>query len=123
GKIQLGPDGKLDPAVATRQVLANSDPARIRARVFKSAMQTSGEQRKRIAALEAAVAAATAALERERETREKWYLDTSVVDERLELLLHEIARNIPHIAASSNVVCELECVTERIFWGGDAEAE
>lgn len=36
GKITLFPDGTLDPARAARQVIANSDPSRLRARIFKS---------------------------------------------------------------------------------------
>lgn len=35
GKVTLGPDGRLDPQIAARQVMENSDPARLRARVLR----------------------------------------------------------------------------------------
>lgn len=38
GKVTIGPDGKMDPAKAARQVFERSDPGRLRARVFKAAM-------------------------------------------------------------------------------------
>ncbi|MFT3791996.1 MAG: hypothetical protein QM741_13175 [Rudaea sp.] len=37
GTIHLGPDGRLDPKTAAREVMRNTDPARLRARVFKQA--------------------------------------------------------------------------------------
>lgn len=57
GKVTLGPDGKLDPAKATREVFQRTDPARIRARVFKSAMESRDELRARIRELESSLAA------------------------------------------------------------------
>lgn len=56
GWVTLGPDGLLDPAVATRQYLANVDPTRMQARILKSATATHSELRARIQSLEAAVA-------------------------------------------------------------------
>ena len=58
GKVTLGADGKLDPTVATRQVIENSDPSRLRARVLKSAVDDVGALRRRIAELEHSLAAA-----------------------------------------------------------------
>lgn len=52
GKVTLHPDGKLDPAVAARQVLERSDPSRLRARVFRQATEDADSLRRRIAALE-----------------------------------------------------------------------
>lgn len=53
GTVTLGPDGLLDPSKAARDVLQRTDPARIRARVFKLASATYEELRERIKALEA----------------------------------------------------------------------
>lgn len=43
GIVTLGPDGKFDPSVATRHVIERSDPARMRARIFKSALSSHRE--------------------------------------------------------------------------------
>ena len=51
GKITLYPDGTLDPAKAAREVINNSDPLRLRAKVFKAASSDVGALRKEIAAL------------------------------------------------------------------------
>lgn len=56
GWVTLGPDGLLDPAVATRQYLRHVDPARAKARILKGATATHAELRARIQSLEAAVA-------------------------------------------------------------------
>jgi hypothetical protein len=60
GKITLYPDGTLDPAKAARQVIDNSHPGRLRARVFKAAVDDVGALRRYIAALERDLAAARA---------------------------------------------------------------
>lgn len=38
GIVTLLPDGRLDPVVAARQTMSRLDPARVRARVFRTAM-------------------------------------------------------------------------------------
>lgn len=53
GLFTVGPDGRFDPALAWRQVLECSDPARLRARVFKDAVAPVAALRERIADLEA----------------------------------------------------------------------
>jgi hypothetical protein len=60
GKVTLGADGRVDPAKATRQVIDNSDPGRLRARVLRSAVEDVGTLRRRIANLEHQLAAADA---------------------------------------------------------------
>lgn len=52
GKVTLGPDGKLDPAVACREVIERTDPERLRARVFKHATQGIDQLRARVRDLE-----------------------------------------------------------------------
>lgn len=38
GKVTIGPDGRLDPAKAIQEVLKNTAPPRLRARMFRQAM-------------------------------------------------------------------------------------
>ena len=52
GIVNLGPDGKLDPAVASRQVIERTDPTKLRARVFRQATASHAELHARIRALE-----------------------------------------------------------------------
>lgn len=61
GKIQTTyPDGTLDPARAAREVIRNTDPARLRAKVFKVATEDAQSLRVRVASLERELAAARA---------------------------------------------------------------
>ncbi len=52
GIVTLGPDGKLDPAVAGRQVIERTNPIRLRARVFRHATAGLDESRARVRELE-----------------------------------------------------------------------
>ena len=52
GWISRGPDGRIDPFVAARSLLLKADPARMRARIFREAMQTQQQFRRRISELE-----------------------------------------------------------------------
>ncbi|MDO9371271.1 MAG: hypothetical protein Q7U07_01580 [Gammaproteobacteria bacterium] len=58
GKITLGTDGRLDPRMAVSQLLRNSDPARLRARVLAPLVRDMGTLQKRIAEIDIALAAA-----------------------------------------------------------------
>lgn len=53
GIVKLGPDGRLDPKQAARQVLDGTDPARLRARVFRSVADDLAALRERVRVLEA----------------------------------------------------------------------
>lgn len=53
GVITLGPDGKLDPVAAGRQVLLATDPARLRARVFRDTARDIDELRAQVRTLRA----------------------------------------------------------------------
>lgn len=59
GKITLGADGRLDPRQAVSQLLRNSDPARLRAKVLEPLSRDIGRLQQRVAELERALAAAT----------------------------------------------------------------
>lgn len=58
GKITLGADGRLDPRQAVSQLLRNSDPARLRAKVLEPLVRDVGIMQKKVADLERALAAA-----------------------------------------------------------------
>lgn len=61
GKIRaIYPDGTLDPARAAREVIRNTDPARLRAKVFKVATEDAQALRARVAGLERELSAARA---------------------------------------------------------------
>ena len=68
GVITLGADGRVEPKRAARQVLDGTDPARLRARVFREIAQDLAAMRTRLVTLEAEMAAerATAAADAER---------------------------------------------------------
>lgn len=59
GKISLGADGRLDPRQAVSQLLRNSDPARLRAKVLEPLARDIGSLQRRVSELERALAAAT----------------------------------------------------------------
>lgn len=63
GKLTIGVDGKVDPAAATKQVVANSDPSRLRARVLREAVEDGSFQRRRIVELEHQMHAANARID------------------------------------------------------------
>lgn len=52
GKVTVGPDGLLDPVVASRQVFERTDPARLRARIFRDAVAPYADLQKRVKELE-----------------------------------------------------------------------
>jgi hypothetical protein len=56
GKITLGTDGRLDPRQAVAQLLRNSDPARLRAKVLAPLVRDVGELQRRIGELEVELA-------------------------------------------------------------------
>ena len=52
GKVTLGPDGRLDPVKAIQEVLKNTAPTRLRARIFRQAMEGADAMRVEIRALQ-----------------------------------------------------------------------
>ena len=63
GLIQLFPDGRLDPAEAARRVVENSDPGRLRARLFKNVTRGVDEWRRQAESLEGELKSARAEIE------------------------------------------------------------
>jgi hypothetical protein len=58
GKITLGPDGRLDPRQAVRQLLRTTDPARMRARVLQPLVRELEAQRRLVGELRLSLARA-----------------------------------------------------------------
>lgn len=58
GKITLGADGRLDPRQAVSQLLRNTDPARLRAKVLAPLSRDIGRLQKKVADMEVALASA-----------------------------------------------------------------
>jgi len=56
GKISLGADGRLDPRQAVSQLIRNTDPARLRAKVLEPLARDIGKLQLRVAELEKALA-------------------------------------------------------------------
>lgn len=67
GRLTLGPDGRLDPKRAVREYMETTHPARVRARVFRSATADLDELRRRLAAQGREVQQLRAALDAERQ--------------------------------------------------------
>ena len=109
GKVTLGPDGRMDPVSAIQEVLRNTAPAKLRARLFRQAMNGADalqvENRRlqhRCARLEdevrtanAALAAAEARMHRERAAVGDQKVAAAIVErERGVALLTEFKRLI-----------------------------
>lgn len=56
GKITLGADGRLDPRQAVSQLLRNTDPARLRAKVLEPLSRDIGRLQQRVTEMEKALA-------------------------------------------------------------------
>lgn len=52
GKVTLGPDGRLDPVAGIQEVLNKTAPTRLRARIFRQAMQGADAMRAEIRTLQ-----------------------------------------------------------------------
>lgn len=121
GVISLGPDGLLDPVVASRQVFERTDPARLRARVFKDLARDVPELREQVRELRQGLKAMTA--ERDRLAADlaqamQLRMHPDDIESRLYDLLTGIADQWPALAASAhtgNLSDALERLTCRLF--------
>lgn len=123
GKVTLGPDGKLDPAKAAREVFERTDPARLRARVFKSAMSSRDDLRTRVRALEADLAQQR----REHAQRLEW-IEYATRNACLDAQMRQLAELQDAIAAdfdalarayqSGTLDARLSDIVARIFYTG-----
>lgn len=114
GKVTLGADGKLDPVVASRQVMDRTDPARIRARVLKDATASHAQLRERIARLEAERSELRNAVK----NAKGWFQDDQA--EHIAELCRVIVSGFDQLAqarAAGRLGYELDRLTGRIFYG------
>jgi len=81
GKVTLGPDGRLDPQAAIEDVLRNTAPAKLRARIFRQAMQGADLLRARIRSLEANSSAHEGQV---RKIREAWAKEVKRLNRKIQ---------------------------------------
>ena len=121
GKVTLGPDGRLDPHKAAREVMQRTDPARLRARVFKDAMAGTDELRSRVRTLERQLVQQRA----EFEQRAEWVayatrnLCTDEQAQRLATLVDAFADDFDGLAAAraaGNLADRLDALVASIFY-------
>lgn len=116
GLVTLGPDGRLDPSKAYRELMANGDPAKLRARFMKGAMDDVGKLKAEVLALRQQVAAQEAA-------RAYWLSDEEV-EARLSRLLQAIEDKWPAIVQcqqSGDLAAALDWIAGRAFRGLTAD--
>lgn len=104
GKITLGADGRLDPRQAVSELLRNSDPARLRAKVLEPLSRDIGRLQKRVADLEAALANSEEDASFHEDVADEFLaqltgLDRHLLDERNGLVLLPVDRVIDGITA------------------------
>lgn len=121
GVITLGPDGLLDPVTASRQVFERTDPARLRARVFRDLARDVPELREQVRELRQALKQARAerdqlAADLEQAVRLRMHGDE--IAARLADLLTGIADQWPALASSAeagDLPDELDRLACRLF--------
>ncbi len=114
GVVTLGPDGRLDPSKAARQYAANADPAKMRVRVMKGAMDDVGALKRELRDLRQQLAASDA--------RHAYAMHVDEVEERLARLLDALAERVPTLAEALRLGClplALDWLAGRAFRGAD----
>ena len=87
GKITLFPDGTLDPRKAAQQVINNTAPGRLRARIFKLSFDEAAQNRAKIKSLQGLLAA-----------QQEWIDQFKLFENSIQYLLY---RDAPNFAAVS----------------------
>lgn len=106
GKVTLGADGMLDPKIAVKQLLANSDPGRLRAKVLAPLTRDVGSLSQRIASLEKA----NALLVKEKnELAEQLY----ELGEAFEFFQSWVKRDILMLADADDPVSEIDALIDK----------
>jgi alkylhydroperoxidase family enzyme len=95
GLVTLGPDGRLDPSKAGRQIIANADPAKLRARALRGAMDDVGELRRQLRDAQQRVASL--------EALSAYGMHGDEVEERLGHLLAAIAAHMPALGTAARL--------------------
>ncbi|MBU1980419.1 MAG: hypothetical protein KJ958_14755 [Gammaproteobacteria bacterium] len=139
GKISLGADGRLDPRQAVSQLIRNTDPARLRAKVLEPLSRDIGRLQQRIADLEKSLAQSDENAAFHEECSDELATQLNTLDQRL-LDEREILSSLPsdkviggitgwlkrvsengHAAASWLTI--LECVPENSDLGAPDESK
>lgn len=116
GVITLGPDGLLDPVKAGREVLARTDPARLRARVFRDAFKDVDTLRADRKRLQAENEALRLELSEQRE-RLRYFIHRDEAYERLEAFLEALTEALAVVGAADRITpAELDYLASRHFW-------
>jgi hypothetical protein len=63
GKVTVGPDGRLNPVEACRQVMRNSDPSRLRSKMLRGLCDDEGDLRRQISERDALITKLNARVE------------------------------------------------------------
>lgn len=106
GKVTLGSDGMLDPKVAVKQLLANADPGRLRAKVLAPLTRDIGSLHQRLAAIE--VANKTLATE-----KEQLAIQLSEVYSAFEIFQALVKRNIHMLADADDPGADVDALLDQ----------
>lgn len=117
GKITLGADARLDPRQAVSQLLRNSDPARLRAKVLEPLVRDVGLMQKKVADLERALAAATEDANFHEESAEELATQLNALDNHL-----REERDVLVTLPSDKVIDGIAAWLERVLDNGTATA-
>lgn len=123
GVIVAGPDGRIDPHRAAADVMKKTDPARLRARIFKKSGDAEAQLRARVSELEAQLAnaempaaAETADYHRHRSERERYAALAAKLDyeTRTGQVLRADDARAAVAAAATNLRVRLESLPDTI---------
>lgn len=120
GIITIGPDGKLDPHRAAQQVIRNTDPGKLRARVFKEAVEDHQTTRDRAAKLQAEIEELRETLRAERAFRETHCTHADDLAKRVAAFCDTITADFPALAAAhaaGTLERALDRLSGRTFYG------
>ena len=120
GIITIGPDGKLDPSRAAQQVIRNTDPARLRARVFKEAVEDHQTTHARAAKLQAEIDQLRETLRADRVFRETLHTHADDLARKLFDFCAAIEADFPALAsahAAGTLERALDRLSGRTFYG------
>ena len=120
GIITIGPDGKLDPHRAAQQVIRNTDPGKLRARVLKEAVEDHQTTRDRAAKLQAEIEELRETLRAERSFRETYCTHADDLAKRVAAFCDAITADFPALAAAhaaGTLEHALDRLSGRTFYG------
>ena len=123
GIVSLGPDGRLDPVVASRQVFERTDPARLRARVFKDLARDVPDLREKVRGLKSELGDAHAQVARlaaDLHCAVSFRMHHDDVSDRLDSLLAGISAALPSLVRNVDddaLKDSLDRLAAKFFYG------